>query len=283
MANSRLLSAQWYGQLAKVTRFIGQPSFVEAFFEALGTLAPTQGVMIYAFTSKGLPLALAERSAQGPWRPEGSLAHYLQGHYLLCPFYRAITEGAAPGCYQLADVAPDHFRRSEYYLSFYQHSRLEDEVNYFVPFGEQVTVVVELASTKVFSAAQVRDLKCIAPWVIAVVSQHWAGLGSQPMGGPFESQAERQINSALSHFGASLLTERECAIVQLLLRGYSSKALAQRLGVAEDTIKSHRKNIYTKLDISRHSELFSLFINALALAREALGQDPLALYMARRR
>ncbi|MDF2490700.1 MAG: LuxR family transcriptional regulator [Pseudomonas sp.] len=58
---------------------------------------------------------------------EGSIGRYLEGFYLLCPFYRACMEGIAPGCYRLSDVAPDHFRRSEYFLAFYQHARLEDE------------------------------------------------------------------------------------------------------------------------------------------------------------
>lgn len=66
---------------------------------------------------------------------EGNVRKYLEGFYLLCPFYRASLEGIAPGCYRLSDVAPDHFKRSEYYLSFYQHARLEEEINYLVPLG----------------------------------------------------------------------------------------------------------------------------------------------------
>ncbi|QXI31240.1 response regulator transcription factor [Pseudomonas vanderleydeniana] len=279
MASNRLTTQDWYRHLANVTCVIGQPGFVDALFAALCYLAPSQGTMVYLFPRQGLPSALAETQDDGPWLPQGSIREYIDGHCLLCPFYRAAMEGASAGCYQLADVAPDHFKRSEYYLSFYQHSHLEDEVNYLVPLGTELVIAVELATTGTYSASQVRDLKCVTPWVLAVVSQHWRYLESQVLGGRFESAIERQVSSALSNFGASVLTERECGIVQLLLRGYSSKSLAERLGVSEDTIKSHRKNIYVKLDISSQSELFSLFINSLALARDGLGKDPLAYYL----
>lgn len=279
MASNRLITQDWYSHIANVTCVIGKPGFVDALFAALCYLAPSQGTMVYLFPRQGLPSALAEPKDDGPWLPEGSIREYLDGHYLLCPFYRAVMEGVSAGCYQLADVAPDHFKRSEYYLTFYQHSHLEDEVNYFVHLNAQLSIAVELATTGSYSASQMRDLKCVTPWVQAVVSQHWSSLDTQALGGRFESAIERQISSALSNFGASLLTERECSIVQLLLRGHSSKSLAQRFGVCEDTIKTHRKNLYAKLDISSQSELFSLFINSLALARDGLSKDPLAYYL----
>ena len=53
--------------------------------------------------------------------------------------------------------------------------------------------------------------------------------------------------------------------------------------MSEDTIKSHRKNVYVKLDIGTQSELFSLFIEALANAQGVLGKDPLESYMGKLR
>jgi hypothetical protein len=51
------------------------------------------------------------------------------------PVLPRLHEGIAPGCYRLSDVARDHFKRSEYYVSFYQHARLEDELNYAIAMG----------------------------------------------------------------------------------------------------------------------------------------------------
>jgi hypothetical protein len=59
----------------------------------------------------------------------------------------------------------------------------------------------------------------------------------------------RQINAALTQFGffPSLLTERECLVAQYMLRGHSIRSLAERLGISEDTVKTHRKHVYSKL------------------------------------
>ncbi|MHA7200753.1 response regulator transcription factor, partial [Burkholderia pseudomallei] len=68
---------------------------------------------------------------------------------------------------------------------------------------------------------------------------------------------------ALASFGAPLLTEREMAIARLVLRGNSSKAIAERLAISPETVKVHRRHLYSKLGISSQPELFSLFLQAL--------------------
>ncbi|MBF8724055.1 helix-turn-helix transcriptional regulator [Pseudomonas guariconensis] len=282
MSKDRLKSPDWYAQMARVIEAIGTPSFVEALFAALNCLAQSQAITVFLYPRKGLPSALFENDEEGPWLPEGNVQKYLEGYYLLCPFYRACMDGIAPGCYRLSDVAPDHFKRSEYYLSFYQHAHLEDELNYIVPLDTQLTIAVALGNTRRLGAAQVADLKRVAPWVVAVVRRHWGQLDADSLGGRFESALGRQINAALNNFGSSLLTERECRVAQYLLRGHSTRSLAERLGISEDTVKTHRKNLYTKLDIAKQSELFSLFIDSLAQAQEGLSKDPLESYLRRR-
>ncbi|MEX5340843.1 LuxR C-terminal-related transcriptional regulator [Pseudomonas sp. I2] len=282
MSKDRLKSPDWYAQMARVIDAIGTPGFVEALFAALNCLAPSQAITVFLYPRKGLPSALFEKDEEGPWLPEGNVQKYLDGYYLLCPFYRACMDGIAPGCYRLSDVAPDHFKRSEYYLSFYQHAHLEDELNYIVPLGAHLSIAVALGSTRRLASQQVGDLKCVAPWVQAVVQRHWGHLDADALGWRFESALGRQINAALNNFGSSLLTERECRVAQYLLRGHSTRSLAERLGISEDTVKTHRKNLYTKLDIAKQSELFSLFIDALAQAQEGLSKDPLESYLRRR-
>ena len=49
------------------------------------------------------------------------------------------------------------------------------------------------------------------------------------------------------------MTKREQEVVQLIAEGLDNKAIAQRLGVAGDTVKSHVRNILEKLTL--HSRL----------------------------
>ncbi len=277
----RLLAQQWFEHQAKVTEAIGRPGFAASLFAALGVIHPIQATTVYLYPHHGMPSALFEQDDNAPWQPEGNVSRYLSGFYLLDPFYGACVEQVESGCYGLFEVAPDHFEVSEYYQSFYRHSHLQDELNYILQLLPGHSLAVSLAFTDKLDGHSRALFGCITPWVLAVLGRHFAGLDSRA--GRFENVLEQRIHAALNNFGSSLLTERECRIAQLILRGHSTRSLAERLGVSEDTIKSHRKNVYAKLDIGTQSELFSLFIDALANAQGVLGKDPLESYMGKLR
>ncbi len=59
------------------------------------------------------------------------------------------------------------------------------------------------------------------------------------------------------------LTKRETQIAGLVLQGHSNASAALKLGMAYETAKVHRRNIYRKLNISSQQELFSLFKEVL--------------------
>ncbi|MBA1200785.1 LuxR family transcriptional regulator [Pseudomonas capeferrum] len=279
MESERLASLQWFQQLAKVTEVIGQHEFVTTLVDALSCLAPIRAATVYLYPHEGLPTALFECDDEGPWLPEGNVKQYLTGFYLLDPFYGACVDNLASGCYHLADVAPDHFERSEYYVAFYQHAHIEDELNYILQVAPGLTLSLSLVSANKLSDAALRHFKIISPWVLSVLDRHWEGLGNDARGERFESPFARKVHAALKNFGCSLLSQRECEIAQCILRGHSTRSLAERLVISEDTVKTHRKHVYSKLDISSQSELFSLFIHSLAHAQGVLGKDPLETYL----
>lgn len=50
------------------------------------------------------------------------------------------------------------------------------------------------------------------------------------------------------------LSDRECAVLRLISRGHSNKRVALTLGIAVDTVKTHAKNIFAKLDAANRTE-----------------------------
>lgn len=48
---------------------------------------------------------------------------------------------------------------------------------------------------------------------------------------------------------SSLLSEREIEIIQLIIEELSTKQIAGKLFLSNETIKSHRRNIMRKLDV----------------------------------
>jgi DNA-binding NarL/FixJ family response regulator len=51
-----------------------------------------------------------------------------------------------------------------------------------------------------------------------------------------------------AHFGDDALSEREIQVLRLVAQGNSNKQVAADLGVSEDTIKAHMKNVCAKLN-----------------------------------
>lgn len=57
--------------------------------------------------------------------------------------------------------------------------------------------------------------------------------------------------------GLEKLTRREKEVVTLLMKGYSSRKIADALVISENTLKTHLKNIYRKFGVQTKYELFA--------------------------
>lgn len=52
------------------------------------------------------------------------------------------------------------------------------------------------------------------------------------------------------HVADEQLTERELSVLELIALGHANKEAAAELGLAEETVKAHLKNIFLKLDVN---------------------------------
>jgi DNA-binding NarL/FixJ family response regulator len=53
------------------------------------------------------------------------------------------------------------------------------------------------------------------------------------------------------------LSKREMEILELLVQGFSNKMIAAQCNIKHDTVRTHLKNIYTKLHVSCGKEAIS--------------------------
>ena len=56
------------------------------------------------------------------------------------------------------------------------------------------------------------------------------------------------------------LTAREAQVVNLILEGHSTRAIAGVLAIAVETVRVHRRHVYEKLGVSSQAELFRWFL-----------------------
>jgi DNA-binding NarL/FixJ family response regulator len=60
------------------------------------------------------------------------------------------------------------------------------------------------------------------------------------------------------HFTTEKLSARELEVLSLIALGHSNKGIGSELGIAEDTVKMHVKNVLAKLDVSDRTEAVTI-------------------------
>jgi DNA-binding CsgD family transcriptional regulator len=249
--------------LARVIDHLGGPRFWRNLILLLDEVMPFDNALALLIGPDGVPHVFDEFDTGGTDAPS-PVPLYLNGLYLLDPFLQAAHDGLADGLYRLEEVAPDLFRQSEYFLSYFRDAVGEDELQLIVKLAPTHDVVsLSLGAKARFDVEALGRLAVCAPWLIATIRQHQARLATDPARRADSGDLSGRVERALAGFGAELLSEREMSIARLVLRGNSSKAIAERLAISPETVKVHRRNLYNKLGISTQPELFSLFIQAL--------------------
>jgi len=78
-------------------------------------------------------------------------------------------------------------------------------------------------------------------------------------GAPMSPSIARKVLNTFQHGKSNQyhLTPRELDVLQLLIKGYSSKMIASELVISFDTARSHLKNIYAKLHVNCGKEAIS--------------------------
>jgi DNA-binding CsgD family transcriptional regulator len=186
----------------------------------------------------------------------------LNGLYLLDPFYVASREAAASGLVRLADVAPECFEQTDYYQRYFRLNVVADEIQFNVQLDAQRTLCLSLGCKRRFTLEQVTLLELLRPWVSGLMRQRMAFerelLEAATKPAPhWQSRMEEKVEQMQSP-----LTGRELEVGRLMLSGCSSKEIARKLEISVETVKVHRKHMYSKLGIKSQSELFSLFLQA---------------------
>jgi RNA polymerase sigma factor (sigma-70 family) len=77
-------------------------------------------------------------------------------------------------------------------------------------------------------------------------------------GSPMSAQIARKVISSFQkpviNEAAQLLTKREQELLELLAQGYRYKEIADQLSLSIDTIRTHIRNIYRKLEVQSRAE-----------------------------
>lgn len=180
-----------------------------------------------------------------PLDRESQIDGFVNGAFLLDPFYRAAVDRGISGLHRLSDLAPEGFKKTEYYRSYFKFTQIKDEAGYIVHLDSKQFIhisVGRLSMAQRFNRTQLTILEDIAPIIESICKIQWASTEKSEV--DTSNQLPGQLDSALKYFGTAYLTDRESQVVQLFLHGHSTKSIAERLGISPETVKLHRKNSY---------------------------------------
>jgi len=265
-------------QFASLLPFARTDIFPEKLAEMFKKLVPTNNVLIVAYPRRKLPRT--EYNDKPPGDRVSMINQFVTGAFLLDPYYLTAVRYNKSGFFHMNEIAPKGFEDSEYYRIYYHLVGLKDECGYVLHLDDERKTFVNISLGQIdikekYSREDLKNLKDITPLVEAIIKYHWQITDTEP---DTSLDMREQLETALEAFGSSILTDRENQTVQMILHGYSSKAIAERLQISVETVKLHRKNAYAKLDLGTQGELFNLFINSLMNIEDYQGGDPLILY-----
>ncbi len=267
-------SGAWVAASTAVLQALDQPALPQRLLEALDAVAPFATACSFVYRPRSAPMYVHD-SFVDPAHKQ-ALINYTDSTYVLNPFYNAYLRGLRTGAHRMRDLAPDTYAPAELIETYEAQASVHEEIGYLThgwPAGrEELCIALELtdgecgeiclsrpAAEGGFSDADVAAYDRVTPFIAAAFRHWWQGARARHLAQTRDSGAD----AAFASFGGALLSPREREVAQLLLRGHSSLSIAGQLGISGTTVKTHRKNLYAKLGIATHYELFSRFLESL--------------------
>lgn len=232
----------------------------------IAALLPYSSSLTTILRPNGRPILLHDDIS--PERREMVVDAYLRGAYLLDPFYGFVCREPGTRVLRLKDIQPDHFRKTEFFRTYYAHTRLADEVGIIIGRRDGSHIFVSLGldwGTGTFSRRGQERLVFFLPVIAALLLKSWDAdaCGDGQDAGAAPGVVHLALDDLLATDEFECLTTREREVVRFMLLGHSSKSIAHRLDIALGTVKNHRKHIYRKLAIRSQSALFARFLNLI--------------------
>ena len=253
MSQKHFMLEQWSRGLAELAADAGTERFIATLLASVKRLVDFDFLMAFAYRGTDTPLLLGDTLDAARHRIIAT--DYVAGPFLLDPFFGLVRDGKRAGCHRLHSVAPDHFRRSEYFRMHYSRTGIGEEICVIFDLGAGLTGVTSFArwvQSPPILRNELAICQAIEGAIGAFCAKHWSNLQG--------TGQQAQTADAISRFGFGVLSAREHEIVTLVLQGHSTESVALHLDISPGTVKIHRKNIYRKMKVSSQAELFAAFL-----------------------
>jgi len=225
---------------------IGTNAFPRSMMDEINGILPVSHITVFTFgPSDTVNYLMTEGDIKADRAQELAVA-YSEYFFQKDPNLPCIYENRQSTAPQWLSLPRRREGAANFYEYFYTDTDLVDKVALIFSPGDTVFYCnfYRLIDRGRFSAGEKKKLKTLGPLIASCVERHNTVSGGQTK--PFAQ--------------LSRLTDRERSVCELVVSGYSSEAIALRLDLSINSIKTYRKRAYSKLDISSQNELFHLML-----------------------
>lgn len=243
-----------YHVMGEIVEALGSREFGAVLVDGLRRLVPFSHATVFTFPRHGSVEYLLTEGRIDSDVAVSLAENYVRQYYRLDPNL-AMISGCADSGPRFVRHDPARITSRRYRDLFFRTSRLADK--YSVIFSRRgVTYYCNFYRSNddgTFRSDEIAGLETLTPLVVSSLCKHYSAL--------FPDTAPDGAQAAPADAAGGLravLTEREAAVCDRIVMGFSSEAIALDLGIAENTVKTYRKRAYRKLGIGSQNELFAL-------------------------
>lgn len=248
-------------RVASLILTLGQESFVAGLLDFLKSEVVFDSSIILAYPGQGkleiIHQALHKRDL------EIFDETYREGLWAMSPLYLSACAGFR-GPFHIQDLAREDFRKSRFYQRYWRHAAISDQFAYIAQRdnGSPIILSMERSTTlPPYSTREIARLRDLAGLVSALIEKNWSL--SRERGAFSQIPVKASPTSVNDILDEWQLTPREKEVVEGMLLGHSNKVIARQLGISDQTVKVHCKNINSKLGLSGRAEVHARVLKAL--------------------
>ncbi|CVI63504.1 helix-turn-helix transcriptional regulator (plasmid) [Agrobacterium leguminum] len=252
--------------IAKLIDVADTPEFPQALLDCIGHVVSLDVSMISHYSATRAITCFAGRN--NPYIEDHFLKRYAAGTFRFNPFYQHHLRGLNNGVYLMKDLAATNFvarpgqessdirideREELGYLTVGWPMRVT-EANIALRIGTSQTIQIAICRSGTGGFKQ-HELQTLARYLDVFTSLYRRFCRSEPL----QTPAQR-FHREIGVIDAAGLSPREREIIGLIIEGRDTEAIAAFLRIGTETVRTHRKRAYLKLNVSSRMELLTLLL-----------------------
>ena len=248
-------------RLTVLAKTEGQNSFLEQAFLFLNEFVPVDSCTVFKIAADKTSGA-EHLCTFGSLAPD--LAEFLAEDYVANGFKNdPMVQTALLSPKVRVRRLPTSCYSAAYKTQYFTKARLIDKVT-SIHTSKNVLFLVSFYRIEghgTFKTQEFKDLERLAPIVGRFVLRHVRlSQDRSTLDAAFTQRINGLVEDNTQIF--SRLSEREREVCKNILLGYEEKDIAQILGITQNTVITHRRRLYSKLNITTKANLFQLAIMA---------------------